>query len=132
MRTLWLCGLILLIGGCEQKDPKFERFPVSGKVTLDGKPIRAGRIMFIDPETILDPDQAEIVDGTYKVMAMAGRRRVEVSVNQEVPGKKSPLGGPVYKEAVDPKYNRNTTLEADILPEAPPGNILDFEVKSTP
>ena len=130
MRTLCLCGLILFFGGCEQPDSKFERFPVSGTVNLDGEPIKAGRIMFIDPQTILDPDPAEIVDGAYKLMATAGHRRVEVSVSREVPGKKTPLGGPVYKEVVDPKYNRNSTLEAEILPEAAPGNILDFDVKS--
>ncbi len=130
MRTLCLCGLILAIGGCQQTDSKFERFPVSGTVSLDGEPIKAGRIMFIDPQMTLDPDPAEIVDGAYKLMATAGHRRVEVNVSREVPGKKTPLGSPVYKEVVDPKYNLNSTLEAEIMPEPAPGNILDFEVKS--
>ncbi|OAI39997.1 hypothetical protein AYO40_00890 [Planctomycetaceae bacterium SCGC AG-212-D15] len=73
----WICSAVwmgALLGGCA---PQAES-PVSvhGKVTLDDKPLAAGKISFVvlgEPPVVLD-----IKDGAFTGQVKPGKKRVEI------------------------------------------------------
>lgn len=82
------CAGALLLTGCSGDDGIGKRFPVSGKVTYDGKPLTSGTVNFLpeDPATGR-PATGEIqTDGSYKLTtqtpgdgAMGGKYKVSIS-----------------------------------------------------
>jgi hypothetical protein len=142
MRRL-VCALALLgsvsmvgCGGSSYEGPT--RYPLTGKVTLDGEPVNGGSISFL-PEM---PDSAEqrvtggpIENGAYSVPAEqganSGKYRVEVRWPKPT-GKKfkdSDTGEMLdtVKEAVPAKYNIQSELTADVSAEK---TTFDFDLKS--
>lgn len=115
------------------------REAVSGKVTLDGKPLEQGAIQF------LPASQAEgvsagavIAGGSYSIERdnglVAGRYRV--TINSAIGGAPAspdePPGAVVEanlpKELLPAKYNTKSELVAEIKAGGP--NNLDYELKS--
>ena len=74
---LALAGSLSLVG-CTEKRVEPVRVPVSGSVTLDGKPLDKGIIYF---KTIAtgSVDTMNIADGKFSGEAEPGKRRVEIS-----------------------------------------------------
>ena len=73
-----LCGCgLLLARGCEPAAPQREMATVSGKVTLNGEPLDAGRVIFAHVE---GPGVAADIqpDGTYTVEAAVGQTAVSI------------------------------------------------------
>src|SRR5438552_15083087 len=72
---MWLLIVALGLSGCGRKGPIM--VPVSGTVTLDGKPMPDGMIYF---KTIVEGsvDQMEIKDGKFAGKVEVGDRRVEI------------------------------------------------------
>ena len=60
-RSTSLILSVALIAGCGRSGPR--TYPVSGTVSMDGQPLATGKIFLIDPETHLDADVGDIVDG---------------------------------------------------------------------
>jgi hypothetical protein len=82
------CAGALVLAGCSGDDGIGKRFPVSGKVTYDGKPLPTGTVNFLpeDPKTGR-PATGEIQsDGSYTLTtqtpgdgAMGGKYKVAIS-----------------------------------------------------
>jgi hypothetical protein len=135
MRLILLLSLCLTFSGCglwRKGEP--EQVPVSGTVTLDGKPLAQGLIYFktIAQGTI---DSAEIKDGTFHGKAELGDRRVEVSAYEK--GTVRPVGGdPMIpmssqtrgKSLIPSCYNIESVLTAQVTRDGP--NEFTFALKS--
>jgi hypothetical protein len=125
-----LCGC-----GSPAKDP-LGRQAVTGKVTLDGKPIDVGSISF-QPIAKSGPaaSGAVITSGQYKIPAESGLAPGEyrvVILSPESEPKRSademmnnPSATP-SKERVAAKFNKDTELKATIKSNSP--NVADFAV----
>ena len=126
-RTLALLLGLAAIAGCGSESDSFERFPVEGKVTLDGAPLKSGTVTFIAQRQGASAT-ADVADGAFRLGRSAGLSpgsyRVEVYSIQPT-GKKVP-------SAEDPKalvdettnlvprsYNVQSGLKADIPPGGP-------------
>jgi hypothetical protein len=109
---------------------------VTGKVTLDGTPLEKGVISFV-PESTGTPATGEIESGTYRINAAngptAGAYRVEIrapkNTGQNAVKPVDPdYAGEVVIESIPPKYNRDSTLKAEI--KAGAENTFDFALEA--
>jgi hypothetical protein len=131
-------------GGGEQ-DP-FERYPVTGTVTLDGEPLSDATILFVPMTGVTGPKvMLPIVDGAFTAAAshgpVLGSHRVEIRLTpdeafahddeekwQELQRQRVRVARPASLPVI---YNEQSILKADI--EKPAGEqpqTLTFELKS--
>ncbi len=133
--------LTLLIGlpGCggapAESGPA--RYPLSGKVTLDGQPVESGSISFLPPteQAPVRVSGGTITAGAYSVPkekgANAGSYRVEIRALKPTGKKvKDPdLGGEkdVMVEAIPAKFNEKSILTAEVAADK---TTFDFALQS--
>lgn len=103
--------------------------PVSGTVTVDGKPLAEGFMYFKTIATgILE--RVEIRAGQFEGKAQIGNRRVEIIANRP---KRVVIDGKeveVPENYIDPAFNTESTLAVEVVPERQ--NQFTFAVKSRP
>jgi hypothetical protein len=141
MKMDWLIGVALVPTlGCSAASTKC--VPVSGVVTLDGKPL-ANAIVAFSP--IAKPGEVNAGDGatgktnangeysltTSRGMAGAqtGNYRVRISALSQNAGegdKRPPRGGWPVKDKVPARYSENTPLTFEVTPNGP--NKADFDL----
>jgi hypothetical protein len=127
MRNLvGLVVVITIIAGCNIGPAPLKRGKLSGKVTLDGKPVATGQIRFI----ALDPDgvnvAATIANGQFDLPEgqgpAKGKYRVEFSVpsatksripNPDIPGQWLEEAA----ETLPPRFHRDSNIIFDYDPE---------------
>jgi hypothetical protein len=131
----------LTVSGCWGSGDDAPREPVSGTVTLDGKPLATGAIRFspsgVSPsgfvvaggDTIKNgrfsiSREMGLVPGTYRVTINAPFAPAERSRAGNAPGRYAQ----VAKEIIPFKYNAQSTLTTDV----PKGGLSDlkFDLKS--
>src|SRR5581483_2223328 len=128
---------LVALQGCSGSGVKYA--PVSGKVTMDGKPLAKVNVIFIplpQPGSDVAGDTAGGVtdeNGQYTLQTMTrdgmrdgaqvGKHRVSISL-QETRGEGDRS---ITREKLPKRYNQETELRADVTPG---GNQLDFELKS--
>jgi len=122
----------LTVRGCGSGPATFD---VTGKVTLDGKPIEKGRIQFRELGGQLRAFGADIVNGEYSIETAGGAMSVTVTAAREVPGKfqEGPGGAddekvPVIEMYVPKSYNTETTLKTEVSRSE--SNVFNVEMKS--
>ena len=134
--------VLLVIGlacvGCGEKDPlAAKRGSVSGTVTFDGQPVEEGRITFTPVGTEGQLAGAEIKDGKYTIPLkegpVAGQHKVSIVASRKTgEQREAPMPAPpgtkieVKEEYIPLKYNRQTTLTADI--KAGENKDVDFKL----
>ncbi|HEX6961100.1 MAG TPA: hypothetical protein VF175_04485 [Lacipirellula sp.] len=127
-----ICGAAI---GCGEPGP--ELIPVSGKVTIDGKPAAEGSVMFISTVNPMTKLIGSIEsDGTYSVItqrkpgAPAGEYRVTVFVTETPKDSNGNYNG-LPRTLSDKKFsNPNLTpLKVEVKAEAPAG-AYDLAVTS--
>jgi len=124
----------LTVAGCGGREYTGERrYPLSGKVTVDGQPMPMGVISFLPEEKSGRVSGGPIKDGTYSVPeatgANAGKYRVEIHWNKPT-GKK--IRNPMDKEELidemtDGQFQANADLSAEVSSKQ---TKFDFELKS--
>jgi hypothetical protein len=138
-------AVILLAGvltGCGASDP-YERVAVRGSVTLDGRALEAGRIVFL-PQKGVSGQQVvgTITDGQYEIAKesgpVCGPHKVQIFAELELPydienaeahaAHVARGGDPTVTNRIADKYNVVTILQANPQPED--SNRFDFEVAS--
>ena len=125
--------LVPVLAGCGGSDGP-ERVPVSGEVTLDGRPLASGVIRFIPSGDNEGPAAMGIVNnGAYELPKsegpVPGPQRVEIeatdylgfAIDDEAAyaANVEQRGGRVPKNPVPEAYNRQSTLTAEIAPDGP-------------
>jgi hypothetical protein len=108
-------------GGASHKD---KRFPLSGKVTLDGTPVDGGTITFQVQGENQRPAGGRILNGEYSVPedsgANEGTYRVEIRLPKPTgkQRKDEDTGEMVdiVQEAIPKKYNDASELKAEVGP----------------
>lgn len=122
-----MIGLALLAGGCGPAR-RADTAPVTGQVTLGGRPIEAGDIRF-EPE---DPHRAAtgspIECGRYSGQAPIGRNRVLITASGTTAASPIFEGVRLPVNIVPARYNDTTTLTAEVV--AGETNTLAFSVEA--
>jgi hypothetical protein len=127
MRALWLVGLLVVPAlGCGPE--KFA--PVSGVVTMDGKPLSGATVSFL-PETVKGSTEMPVTSsgktndkGEYTLRTATGQDgalvgKHKVTINLQAPeivegDQRRPRGGPRLADKVPPRYNTNSQLTCDV------------------
>jgi hypothetical protein len=131
---------VLTLAGCSA-DPYPGRFGISGKVTLEERPLKTAIVTFEPLEgqdtagnaTITNgvfsiPRQNGLKVGKYRVQITAGDGKTAVNpVNPDEPP--GPGGGTniVSRDLVPPSWNRKSKQEVTVTTEGP--NSFQFDIK---
>ncbi len=129
-QVCWIACLFVsvMLGGCGSGEPPApKKYPVSGKVTQDGKPLPEGTILF---KTVAagSVQSMDIKDGEFRGEAEAGDRRVEINAYRVITGDFNGMKGEVQESLIPPRYNTASTLTAKVT--AGGANQFTFEVTS--
>ena len=129
-----LLVMVSVIGCTGEPEPvsNLTRVPVAGKVSLDGKPLPAGKIQFEPIGTANAPMAVgEIQDGQYSIEQAGGPSpgKYRVVISSRTPPKiaegTEPGGTPRPEpETIPKKYNIQSKLEVDIATDG--STSLDF------
>jgi hypothetical protein len=114
--------------GCGEAGPR--TYPVSGTVTLDSRPLDEGDIYFYPTDPNVSADAGKIKAGQFTFRSKAGNKRVHIVASRRIPGKKTPMGGPAREQYLPPRYNKETTLTAEVGPQS--DNRFQFPLTSDP
>jgi hypothetical protein len=104
--------LLFLLVGCGPKE--LVPVPVHGMVTLDGKPLREGKISFITPGQV--PKVLDIEDGQFTGEVKPGEKRVEIAayrpyrVPADAPPSLRPLMEGGKENYLPSRYHSNSRL----------------------
>jgi hypothetical protein len=143
MKIRWLIGVGLVsLLGCSDGGAKI--IPVSGTVTLNGKPLANATVLF---SPIAKPGEVNAGDGSagktnangeYTLTtshglpgAQVGTHRVRISVLVQQSGsgdERRPRGGWPVKDQIPARYNEETKLTFEVT--APGPHKKDFELTS--
>jgi len=94
---------------------------VSGEITLDGQPLKDGRIQFTPLDGQSQPGGATVVAGKFAAKVPVAKMKVQINGNKVI-GKKKAYDTPESPwmdevvELVPPKYNINSELTLDVQP----------------
>lgn len=104
---------------------------VTGKVTLDGRPLTDAMVTF-QPSSGRPSVGRTDTEGQYVLDYMANQPGAKVGSHQVMIRKeveaKSSQGETIYKETLSPDYNQKTTLTAEVQPGP---NDIDFSLSSS-
>jgi hypothetical protein len=142
--TLRIClvsvVLALLQAGCGGGGPSYKTAPVSGRITLDSKPLAGATVVFAPvagaatkdaaPSSVDTTDQ----DGHYSLIlnsdsktngAVVGKHKVMITLGAQAGAKDTK---PTFHKQLPLRYNRQTELKCDV----PDGGRSDanFDLKS--
>ncbi|RCS46033.1 hypothetical protein DTL42_16220 [Bremerella cremea] len=111
-QAMFLLLCVGAISGCSQGPVTF---PITGSVTLDGKPLQDGTIMFSSTENGNEMAEGKIIEGTYTLECTAGAKTVQVG------------GYTAEKKIVPWQYlSQDSSLSANVSQEAE----INFELTS--
>ena len=140
MRLFFTAVLLMqciVLTGCTEANPRRE---VTGMISLKGTPLAEGVIEFqplttatmgmpatnagavIADGNYMIPAEHGLVPGTYKVLISSGD-----GVTPDDPeGMPGPSGNFVSKDRIPPEFNRNSTVEVEVVDGAP--NTFNFDI----
>jgi len=125
-------GLCVGCGGGKVKVAT-KRVPVSGTVTLDGKPLAVGRVTF-DAQNGEPPTTCVILNGVYMGAVMIGKNKVMlIATIKQTMKEKMKMDGPGYDEIVEfnvlpDRYHSKSEIIKDVADSGP--NKFDFDLQS--
>jgi hypothetical protein len=109
-----VCVGLSMLSGCAGEQ-RATSYPISGEVTVAGKPIQQGLITFRPADDPRDVEEGEIKDGKYAFSVSAGPKKVEFKAFEP----NGPVfdGKPSLEQVLDAKYNTESkhtvTIEAE-------------------
>ena len=122
-----LFGLVLIMGCSDGKQP------VSGTVTLDGKPVASGTITFSKENGELIREGAVIRDGRFEALVPPGKYKIELN-GQKVIGTRTQKGFDgkdevleITEELFPERFNAKTELNKEITAKE---NVIELDLKS--
>lgn len=128
MRSLFVLFLLpaTILVGCGPASPP--KGTVTGKVTLNGEPLKEGKIHFSEPGK--PPNVLQISGGSYSGQVVVGKKKVEIYAYKKVPAPPTATADVTETEEniIPAKYNANSKLEANVTKEGP--NDFPFKLTS--
>ena len=107
--------LSILPSGCGPRDP---RVTIQGTVSLDGKPVSTGQVIFISTDSKLAAAGSALKNGQFTVLVHKGRHQVKVEAYAEerhTPAPNEPPEATVtYRSIIPPRSNEKSTLTFDV------------------
>jgi hypothetical protein len=101
--------------------------PVSGTITMDGKPLTDGLVSFKTVQTG-DIETMNVKDGQFRGNAKEGDRRVEIYTFRINKGDFGGMPMEFKANLVPPRYSSESTLTAKVTTEGP--NEFAFSIQS--
>jgi hypothetical protein len=126
LSALFLLAIASVLAGCSKPEQTVE---VSGKVTLDEKPLAEGEIYFVTAG--LPPEIMAVKEGNFAGKAQAGQRRVEVYAYRQAqlpPTATVQPTTPARENFVPERYNSASVLKEEVKKTGP--NQFQFDLKS--
>ncbi len=96
--------------GCREQTT----YPVSGSVSFDGQAVSNGQILFLPTDSPSAPNAGRIEDGTYRLQATPGPKRVQIRAARVVGQSPPDAMGPQYQDYIPGQFNTESTLTAEI------------------
>jgi hypothetical protein len=132
-RLMFGALVVVLTAGCNGGPQPPRRGPISGKVTLDGKPVTQANIRFVALEAGGVNAAAAVKDGVYEVADGEGPAKGKYRVEFSVPGPKrrvpnADIPGAWLEEATEilpPRYHRDSKFLLDYDPD----NVKPYDVE---
>jgi hypothetical protein len=130
----------LLLAGCGGGSERYKTAPVSGRVTLDSKPLASATVVFVpvvgkgDKEPLPSSVGVTTEDGRYSLVfemdskttgAVVGKHKVVITLGAAGGSQDSK---PTFHKQLPEKYNRRTDLKCDVPAEG--RNDANFDLKS--
>jgi len=128
-RSGWTCLLAITLFGCTARPANQpEIAPVSGTVTMDGRPLEGVSVVFESERGVLSFGNTD-ADGRYKLSYIrsakgAGLGKNIVRISTPTMGPTSPL----HKDSIQAIYNTQSTLAAAVVKGR---NVFNFALEST-
>jgi hypothetical protein len=126
LRQFLRLASVVFLAGCGGP----ETFTITGVVTVDGKPLDKGVIMFTSPDG--KSATVEIKGGNYEARTSPGMNRVQISA-PIVTGTRPEYNAPdaprveITEESLPERYHTKSDLTVDVKPGR---NIKDWAVES--
>lgn len=130
-RAIHICMAVFCLLGCNR--PAWQRVAVEGNITVDGKPLAHGAIVFVPRQGTTGPRAAtEVRDGTYRLDAehgpAVGQFLVQIWGRDESGLKDIKQAESNGVTSVPRQYNSQSTLSVETTAEGE--NRFDFDLKS--
>ena len=126
-RLIMVASLACCLVGCGRTTGPATH-AVSGTVTLDGKPLATGDVIFYPETKNMPAVMGKLKEGHYAFRIAAGPQRVSIQSVGDKPRDVAAGIPPVSKPLVPARYNQSTTLTADVT--ATGTNRFDFDLTS--
>jgi hypothetical protein len=128
-----LLSMLIVGAGCSSGGPEIAY--VSGRVTLDGKPLSDAAVVFI-PDNGRPAGATTDADGNYVLNFAQGRQgaipgtsTVRISTYRDADQDDNGQTVPGKPETIPPEYNTETTLTFEVEPNK--DNVANFDLKSS-
>ncbi len=123
---LGLLAAVCLTAGCNSGPKMAPTYPVTGTVTLDGKPMPEGSIVFDPEDGKGTPAAGGIKDGVFELKSTEGAKVVRINYSKTTDAKDE-YGAQTSVELVGAEFNRKSKLKATV--KAGENKDLKFEVR---
>ena len=126
IRWTLLLGLLVLAVGC---NPGVKMADVKGNVSLDGKPMPSGQVMF-DAGDGTVPPTLDVVAGAFSGKASVGKKTIRISSYKNVAQKGSGPGAEAegQQNIIPAKFNTESKQTVEVKEAGP--NQFEFKVAS--
>jgi hypothetical protein len=127
VRSALVLPALLLFTGSGCGDGKPPKYPLSGTITFDGKPIAEGSIMFIPSDRHSSTETAAIVDGKYAIELPVGQKLVMVEASRFIGPEDKAMGVRPRDQYLPDRYNVESKLTMEVKPQN--DNIYDLKLQ---
>jgi hypothetical protein len=126
LRPLAVCFVIgcALAAGCQKTSDLVD---VVGNVTWKGQPMPSGMVVFKPDDAHQAPIGGKINDGKFALKTKPGKMKVHIEAVRATQNRDPQTGAFLGEMYVPNRYNRETTLEANVTREGK--NTFDFPLK---
>lgn len=125
---LTLFQVPLLISGCSEEDDGPKMVTVKGTVSLDGKPIRLGNMIFEPADGAGRASAGEIKEGEFEFRSPLGLKKVIISAYHKSGKQGKEFGEDIMESYIPAKYNTKSELTETVQENA--ANVFQFELES--
>jgi hypothetical protein len=134
---LWSVSLGAALAGCGKEYTGAQRFPLSGKVSVDDHPMEHGLISFLPQDKEGRVSGGPITAGTYSILEemgpTAGTYRVQINWNKPTGKKVKDWEGEDImdetKEGLPARYHKNSELTVEVNEKQTTFDFVDLKSK---